>query len=45
LARLEGEVALGTLVRRCPDLALASDELQYKENLILRGLEALPLSV
>jgi cytochrome P450 len=44
LARLEGEIALTTLVRRCPDLALATDELRYKENLILRGLEALPLS-
>jgi len=44
LARLEGEIALTTLVRRCPDLALATDELRYKENLILRGLEALPIS-
>jgi cytochrome P450 len=44
LARLEGEVALTTLVRRCPDLALATDTPRYKDNLILRGLEALPLS-
>jgi cytochrome P450 len=44
LARLEGEVALTTLARRCPDLALATDTPRYKENLILRGLEALPLS-
>jgi cytochrome P450 len=44
LARLEGEIALTTLVRRCPDLALATDDLRYKENLVLRGLEALPLS-
>ena len=44
LARLEGEVALTTLVGRCPDLALAVDTPRYKENLILRGLEALPLS-
>jgi cytochrome P450 len=44
LARLEGEIALTTLVRRCPDLALATNRPRYKENLILRGLEALPLS-
>ncbi len=45
LARLEGEVALTTLVRRFPDLALATDTPRYKENLILRGLEELPLSL
>jgi len=44
LARLEGEVALTTLVRRCPDLALATDAPRYKDNLILRGLKALPLT-
>ena len=44
LARLEAEVALTTLVRRRPDLALATDTPRYKENLILRGLEALPLT-
>jgi cytochrome P450 len=44
LARLEGEIALTTLVRRCPDLAVATDQPRYKENLILRGLEALPVS-
>jgi cytochrome P450 len=44
LARLEGEIALTTLVRRCPDLALATDQPRYKENLILRGLEALPVT-
>ncbi|HZB71519.1 MAG TPA: cytochrome P450 [Acidimicrobiales bacterium] len=45
LARLEGEVALTTLVRRFPDLALATDAPRYKENLVLRGLEELPLSL
>ena len=45
LARLEGEVALTTLVRRFPDLALATDTPRYKENLVLRGLEELPLSL
>jgi cytochrome P450 len=44
LARLEGEIALTSLVRRCPDLALATDQPRYKENLILRGLEALPVT-
>ncbi|MCI3950023.1 MAG: cytochrome [Acidimicrobiales bacterium] len=45
LARLEGEVALTTLVQRFPGLALATDTPRYKENLVLRGLEELPLSL
>lgn len=42
LARLEGQIALSALVRR--DLALAGD-LTYKDNLILRGLAALPVRI
>jgi len=45
LARLEGEVALRELISRFPNLALAADELAYRENLVLRGLEALPVAV
>ena len=44
LARLEGQLALGTLVGRLPLMELATDEPAYKENLILRGLAALPVT-
>ena len=42
LARLEGEIALGTLARRLPTLALAGGPPVYRDNVALRGLEALP---
>jgi len=45
LARMETEVALGTLLRRAPRLALATDEVTYRANVILRGVEALPVSM
>jgi cytochrome P450 len=44
LARLEGQIALSTLVRRFPNIALASDELTWRPAPILRGLEALPVT-
>jgi cytochrome P450 len=44
LARLEGQLALGTLVGRLPLMELAADEPVYKENLILRGLASLPVT-
>jgi cytochrome P450 len=44
LARLEGQLALGTLVGRLPLMELATDEPVYKENLILRGLAELPVT-
>jgi len=46
LARLEGEVALSELARRCPGLSLgvAADELRWKPGLIMRGLERLPVN-
>jgi cytochrome P450 len=46
LARLEGEIAIATLLRRMPGLrlAVARDELAWRPSgLHLRGLEALPL--
>ena len=43
LARMETEVALTSLFRRSPRLALATDEVTYKANVILRGVEALPV--
>ena len=45
LARLEGEVALGKLVRRFPRLELADPNPTYRDHLVLRGLRALPLKL
>lgn len=44
LARLEGQVAIGTLVRRFPDLDLATDQPRWNNRIVLRGLEELPLT-
>ena len=38
-------MALTALVRRAPDLALAVDEVTYKTNVVLRGMEALPVAM
>lgn len=45
LARLEGEIAFATLLRRMPDLKLAvpREQVAWRENLQLRGLKALPV--
>lgn len=41
LARLEGQIAINTLLRRLPRLTLASDTLSYRDNYIFRSLEQL----
>jgi cytochrome P450 len=43
LARLEGSLAISTLLRRAPDLCLAEDNPPYRENVVIRGLERLPV--
>ena len=45
LARLEGQIAINTLLRRLPDLRLAGsrDALRWRPGLGLRGLAALPV--
>ncbi|MER5464193.1 cytochrome P450 [Streptomyces sp. NPDC002668] len=45
LARLEGQTALATLLRRMPDLRLAGDpdDLRWRGGLIMRGLRTLPV--
>ena len=45
LARLEGQIALGELVRRAKDLHLAADDVRWRRFLFLRGMEALPVDV
>jgi cytochrome P450 len=45
LARMEADVALSTLVRRAPGLALESDAVTYKANVILRGMESMSVTL
>jgi cytochrome P450 len=45
LARLEGRIALGTMVARFPKLELVSDEPKWNGRLTLRGLDELPVSL
>ncbi len=44
LARLEGQIALGSLVRRLPNLQLSADTPQWRDAFTLRGLRSLPVS-
>lgn len=46
LARMQGRIAIGTLLRRLPDiqLAVAPSELRYKPSILVRGLEELPIT-
>jgi pimeloyl-[acyl-carrier protein] synthase len=41
LARVEGQIALGTLLRRAPGLALAETAPEWRESSVLRGLKRL----
>ncbi len=44
LARLEGRIAIGTLVQRMPRLELATEMLEWRDNFTLRGVKALPVT-
>jgi cytochrome P450 len=44
LARLEGQIAFETLLRRLPNLHLATETPVYRDNYLLRGLETLPVT-
>lgn len=44
LARVEGQIAIGTLLRRAPALALATETPEWRESSTLRGLKALPVT-
>jgi cytochrome P450 len=41
LARVEGQIALGTLLRRAPRIALAEPAPEWRESSVLRGLKRL----
>ena len=45
LARIEGQVAIGTLLRRMPALKLVSDKPEWRESSVLRGLKTLPVTI
>ncbi|MGA2695421.1 MAG: cytochrome P450 [Terriglobales bacterium] len=44
LARIEGQIAFATILRRLPELRLEPAPIEWRENLGLRGLTALPVS-
>ena len=46
LARLEGQIAIKTLIQRMPNLhlSIAQDQIRWRGTFVLRGLEALPVS-
>ncbi len=43
LARVEGQIAIDTLVRRLPKLEPVTDAPEYRQSLTLRGLKTLPV--
>ncbi len=45
LARLEGQIALGRLVARFPDVELHTTDPEYREHFVLRGLRELRLGL
>jgi len=44
LVRLEAEIAFETILRRFPNLKLATENLDWQEHPIFRGLKSLPVS-
>ena len=44
LARIEGQAAFEAVVRRMPNISLATEKVTWRENLGLRGLKALPVT-
>ncbi len=44
LARLQGQIALSALLRRCPYLTLATDTPVWRYGVTLRGLTSLPVT-
>ena len=43
LARLEGQLAIGSVVQRMPDLRLEQDKFEWRPGIVLRGLRELPV--
>ena len=45
LARMEAQLAVPALLRRFPSIALATDALEWRHSLMLRGLTSLPVTL
>ncbi len=43
LARVEAQIAINSMLRRMPNIQLATDQLEWRDMLTLRGLKALPV--
>lgn len=43
LAKLVAEITMGTLVRRLPELSLATESLEWEETFVVRSLKSLPV--
>ena len=43
LARLQAEIAIISLVQQLPNLELASDKLEWRKNMVLRGVRTCPV--
>jgi cytochrome P450 len=44
LARMEAQITIGSLLRRMPNLQLATDTFDWRPNIAMRGLKSLPLT-
>ncbi len=44
LARLEGQIAVASLLRRLPELRLANEGVEWREGIMMRALTALPIA-
>ena len=44
LARLEGQIAINSILKQLPELRLESENLEWHRNLTLRGLKSLPVT-
>lgn len=44
LARTQGQIAINTLVQRLSNLKLQTQQLEWRKNFFLRGLQTLPIS-
>lgn len=45
LARLEGQVTIGSLVARFPKMQVVTDPIEYRDHFVLRGLKELRITV